>query len=144
MADNSTFVILREAGELLHENCVTFERMEKVAAEREEVVKSLERENQKLRDILTKDLADVLSTLSDIRNHEAYNLDVTKKQLEELQAVKKVRALHENVTRVSEMNKKLARDNALLNGALMAAHNDLLGSVPPCGAAPGGTLPLDQ
>ena len=80
MADNSTFVILREAGELLHENCVTFERMEKVAAEREE-----------------------------------------------LQAVKKVRALHENVTRVSEMNKKLARDNALLNGALMAAHNDLLG-----------------
>ena len=69
----------------------------------------------------------MLSTLSDIRNHEAYNLDVTKKQLEELQAVKKVRALHENVTRVSEMNKKLARDNALLNGALMAAHNDLLG-----------------
>ena len=137
MSDNCTFVIRREAGELLHENCVTFERMEKVAAEREEVVKSLERENQKLRDILTKDLADVLSTLSDISEHIAYNLDVTKKQLEELQAVKKVRALHENVTRVSEMNKKLARDNALLNGALMAAHNDLLGSVPPCGAAPG-------
>ena len=54
MADNSTFVILREAGELLHENCVTFERMEKVAAEREEVVKSLERENQKLRDRINK------------------------------------------------------------------------------------------
>ena len=99
--------------------------MEKVAAEREDVVKSLKRENPKLKDILTKDLADVLSTLSDISTHEAYNLDVTKKVLEELQAVKKVRALHETITRVSEKNKKLARDNALLNGALMAAHNDI-------------------
>ena len=124
MADSGAFVNLREVGDLLHKNCVTLERMEKLATERDKVVKSLQRENQELRDILNRDLTNLLSTLKDISASEARNLKSSEKALEELEAVRMLCTLQESLAMTNEQNKALMRENALLRGELTAIQNE--------------------
>ncbi len=124
MVNDDVLELLCKASDLLHENSVTLERMDSLATERDEVVKSLRRENQELRDVLDQDLANVLSTLQDISTSEEHSLDSTKTALEELEAVKKVGRLRESLSMTTEQNKALLRENALLRGELTAIQNE--------------------
>ena len=124
MVNDDMLELLCKASDLLHENSVTLERMDSLATERDEVVKSLRRENQELRDVLDQDLANVLSTLQDISTSEEHSLDSTKIALEELEAVKKVGRLRESLSMTTEQNKALLRENALLRGELTAIQNE--------------------
>ena len=124
MADSGSFVNLREVSDLLHKNCIILKKMEKLATERDKVVKSLQRENQELREVLNRDLTSALITLQDISTSEARNLKSTEKIVEELEAVKTVTALEESLAITSEQNKALMRENALLRGELTAIQNE--------------------
>ena len=71
-----------------------------------------------MRDILNRDLTNLLSTLKDISASEARNLKSSEKALEELEAVRMLCTLQESLAMTNEQNKALMRENALLRVSL--------------------------